>query len=248
MLCCALQDQDDDFLACICRHFAMLFHLQAAPPSGITSPSFSPTATKPSGSEAGDATAGGATAGSEAGAVSDAQQQQAERHSLRVIDPLVFLDAVVEVLGSNQPCQGKCGLQALTFFLEALLLMAQARLTAASSSPAATTTAAGAAAAAAAAAVKTPGSHAPVTAVAKSPGTPVLVHSPSTAGMAAMVPPVLPGVSLPVVDELLVRLLHACYGMTWQMQMGGVMGIGLLVARVPASMIAPFQVSLAKDC
>ena len=236
-----LQDQDDDFLACVCRHFAMLFHLQVVPSSGITSPSLSPSAAKTSASEAGEAAA---TAGDEAGAGSDAQQQQAARHALRVIDPVVFLDAVVEVLGSNQPSQGKCGLQALAFFLEALLLMAQARLTAASASPAANTTAA--AAAAGAGAAKVPGIHAAVTAVAKSPGTPVLVHSPSTAGM--MVPPTLPGVSLPVVDELLVRLLHACYGMTWQVQMGGVMGIGLLVARVPASMIAPFQVRLVAEC
>lgn len=50
------------------------------------------------------------------------------------------------------------------------------------------------------------------------PSTPMSVSSPSVNPVVS--PP--PTVKIPVFEHLIPRLLHCCYGGTWQAQMGGV--------------------------
>jgi transformation/transcription domain-associated protein len=70
------------------------------------------------------------------------------------------------------------------------------------------------------------------------PGTPMMVSSPSMNPVYS--PP--PGVRIPVFEQLLPRLLHCCYGSTWQAQMGGVMGLGALVGKATVDTLCHFQV------
>lgn len=74
------------------------------------------------------------------------------------------------------------------------------------------------------------------------PGTPMMVSSPSLNPVYS--PP--PNVKIPVFEELLPRLLHCCYGNTWQAQMGGVMGLGALVGKVSVETLCDFQVSIVR--
>nr|KYP66863.1 Transformation/transcription domain-associated protein [Cajanus cajan] len=53
-------------------------------------------------------------------------------------------------------------------------------------------------------------------------------------------------VHVPVFEQLLPRLLHCCYGLTWQAQMGGVMGLGALVGKVTVETLCLFQVRIVR--
>ncbi|RYQ79865.1 hypothetical protein Ahy_Scaffold1g106653 isoform A [Arachis hypogaea] len=53
-------------------------------------------------------------------------------------------------------------------------------------------------------------------------------------------------VRVPVFEQLLPRLLHCCYGLTWQAQMGGVMGLGALVGKVTVETLCIFQVRIVR--
>ncbi|CAA6673494.1 unnamed protein product [Spirodela intermedia] len=54
------------------------------------------------------------------------------------------------------------------------------------------------------------------------------------------------GIRIPVFEQLLPRLLHCCYGCTWQAQIGGVMGLGALVSKVPVDTVCVFQVRIVR--
>lgn len=51
---------------------------------------------------------------------------------------------------------------------------------------------------------------------------------------------------IPIFDQLLSRLVHCCYGTKWQAQMGGVMGLGALVVKVPVETLCHFQVKIMR--
>lgn len=74
------------------------------------------------------------------------------------------------------------------------------------------------------------------------PSTPMIVSSPSMNPVYS--PP--PSVRISVFEQLLPRLLHCCYGNTWQAQMGGVMGIGTLVGKVTVEILCLFQVKIVR--
>lgn len=73
------------------------------------------------------------------------------------------------------------------------------------------------------------------------PGT-MIVSSPSMNPVYS--PP--PSVRIPVFEQLLPRLLHCCYGNTWQAQIGGVMGLGALVGKVNVEILCLFQVRIVR--
>ncbi|KAK3220283.1 hypothetical protein Dsin_014253 [Dipteronia sinensis] len=55
-----------------------------------------------------------------------------------------------------------------------------------------------------------------------------------------------PSVRIPFFEQLLSRLLHCCFGSTWQAQMGGVMGLGALVGKVTVETLRLFQVRIVR--
>ncbi|KAL9690280.1 hypothetical protein QQ045_010677 [Rhodiola kirilowii] len=74
------------------------------------------------------------------------------------------------------------------------------------------------------------------------PSTPMIVSSPSTNPLCS--PP--PSVRIPVFEQLLLRLLHCCYGTTWQARFGGVEGLGALVGKVTVETFSLFQVRIVR--
>lgn len=184
-----LSDPKDDFLVNICRHFAMIFHIDSnsasassvAPPLGSTS-HFSNSRTKSSTSS-----------------------------NLKELDPLIFLDALVDVLADENRLHSKAALNALNVFAETLLFLARMR-------------------------------HTDILMSRGGPGTPMIVSSPSMNPVYS--PP--PSVRIPVFEQLLPRLLHCCYGNTWQAQMGGVIGLGALVGKVNVEILCHFQVKIVR--
>ncbi|KAI4325437.1 hypothetical protein MLD38_030838 [Melastoma candidum] len=131
--------------------------------------------------------------------------------NLKELDPLIFLDALVDVLADDNRLHAKAALGALNTFAETLLFLARSK-------------------------------HPDVPMSRGGPSTPMIVSSPSMNPVYS--PP--PSVRIPIFEQLLPRLLHCCYGNTWQAQMGGVMGIGTLVGKVTVEILCLFQVKIVR--
>lgn len=188
-----LHDEKDEFVINVCLHFAMLFHVDH---TSLNS---------------------SATVGHHVGSVLSSSSGISYRSrsntssNLKELDPLIFLDALVDVLADDNRHHSKAALTALNVFSETLVFLARTKLTGVSS-------------------------------LRLGPGTPMMVSSPSLNPVYS--PP--PSVKIPVFEELLPRLLHCCYGNTWQAQMGGVMGLGALVGKVSVDTLCDFQVSIVR--
>jgi transformation/transcription domain-associated protein len=186
-----LKDPKDEFVPNVCRHFSMLFHVD----SSSTSPS---------------ATSGqlGGLMGRGSGGLSSVSRSSCHSN-LKELDPLIFLDALVDLLVNENRAHAEAALNAMNIFVETLLFLARCKHTV----------------------VLTQSS-------VGTPGAPVIVTCPSMNPV--FTPP--PGVHIPVFEQLVPRLLHCCYGSTWQAQMGGVMGLGALVGKVNIETLCLFQV------
>ncbi|KAE8707127.1 hypothetical protein F3Y22_tig00110387pilonHSYRG00919 [Hibiscus syriacus] len=183
-----LSDPKDDFVVDICRHFALIFHIDQ--------------------SSVNASTAGGPMLSSNGNTSS---RSKCSSSNLKELDPLIFLDALVDVLADENRLHAKAALNALNVFAETLLFLARSK-------------------------------HADMLMSRGGPGTPMIVSSPSMNPVYS--PP--PSVRIPVFEQLLPRLLHCCYGSTWQAQMGGVMGLGALVGRVTVETLCLFQVKVVR--
>lgn len=187
-------DPKDDFVVNVCRHFAMIFHIDSS--SSSTSVS--------------TAALGGPMLSSNANIGSSSRSKNSSSSNLKELDPLIFLDALVDVLADENRLHAKAALSALNVFCETLLFLARSK-------------------------------QADVL-MSRGPGTPMMVSSPSLNPVYS--PP--PSVRIPVFEQLLPRLLHCCYGTTWQAQMGGVMGLGALVGKVTVETLCVFQVRIVR--
>lgn len=175
----------NEFVVNICRHFAMIFHVDfSCLPSSTGHQSVSSSAFRPKGNA---------------------------YSNLKELDPLLFLDAIVDVLADENRVHAKAALSALNIFAETLLLLARSK-------------------------------HCGVVSSRGAPATPMMVSSPSLNPVYS--PP--PSVRIPVFEQLLPRLLHSCYGSTWQAQIGGVMGLGALVGKVSVDVLCSFQVRIVR--
>ncbi|CAL2274022.1 unnamed protein product [Prunus armeniaca] len=188
------QDPKDDFVVNVCRHFAMMFHID----SSLTNTAVA------------TATLGGPMLSSNANVGSSSRSKNSSSSNLKELHPLIFLDALVDVLADENRLHAKAALSALNVFSETLLFLARSK-------------------------------HADVP-MSRGPGTPMMVSSPSLNPVYS--PP--PSVRIPVFEQLLPRLLHCCYGTTWQAQMGGVMGLGALVGKVTVETLCLFQVRIVR--
>lgn len=184
----SLTDEKDDFVVDLCRHFAMLFHIDSS-----------------SSSQSGYVQPVGSSLSSSIGS----RSRNNSSSNLRELDPLIFMDSLVEVLSSENRQHAKAALSALNTFAETLLFLARMKHTGM---------------------------------LRGGPSTPMLVSSPSLNPVYS--PP--PSVRVAVFEELLPRLLHCCYGSTWQAQMGGVMGLGALVGKVSVDTLCIFQVRVVR--
>ncbi|XP_059645489.1 uncharacterized protein LOC132287044 [Cornus florida] len=186
-----LIDPKDEFVVNICRHFAMIFHVQnsTANTSSSTAPLGGPMLSNASAS----------------------CKSRNNTSDLKELDPLIFLDALVDVLADENRLHAKAALSALNVFAETLLFLARSK-------------------------------HTDVLMSRGGPGTPMIVSSPSMSPVYS--PP--PSVRVLVFEQLLPRLLHCCYGSTWQAQIGGVMGLGALVGKVTVETLCVFQVRIVR--
>ena len=187
-----LIDPKDDFVINVCRHFAMIFHVDSSSSSA----------------SAGSSSLGGPLLASNANASSRLKNNNPS--DLKELDPQIFLDALVDVLAGENRLHAKAALNALNVFSETLLFLARTK-------------------------------HADVL-MSRGPGTPMIVSSPSMNPVYS--PP--PSVRIPIFEQLLPRLLHCCYGTTWQAQIGGVMGLGALVGKVTVETLCQFQVRIVR--
>lgn len=106
----SLYDEKDDYVVDICRHFAMLFHVDS--PSSNQSGFMQPIGTSlPSSISMGSRTRSNTSS------------------NLRELDPLIFLDALVEVLSSENRQHAKAALSALNTFSETLIFLARMKHT-----------------------------------------------------------------------------------------------------------------------
>ncbi|XP_047320592.1 transformation/transcription domain-associated protein-like [Impatiens glandulifera] len=186
-----LFDPKDDFIVNICRHFAMIYHIESL--SANTS----------------STSHGGSLHSSNAS--SSSRSRVSCSTNLKELDPLIFLDALVEVLADENRLHAKASLNALNVLSETLIFLARAK-------------------------------HTDSLMSKGGPVTPMIVSSPSMSPVYS--PP--PSVRVPVFEQLLPRLLHCCYGVTWQTQMGGVMGLGALVGKVTVETMCVFQVRIVR--
>ncbi|KAL0379140.1 UNVERIFIED_CONTAM: putative transcription-associated protein 1 [Sesamum radiatum] len=186
-----LHDPKDEYMGHICRHFAIIFHVES--PAAQTSVS---------------ATSAGGPMISSSSSMSSKL-----RHNtyLKELDPLIFLDALVEVLADENRLHAKAALNALNTFSETLLFLAKSK-------------------------------HSDILMSRGAPSTPMIVSSPSMSPVYS--PP--PSVRVACFEQLLPRLLHCCYGSTWQAQMGGVMGLGALIGKVTVEVLCLFQVRIVR--
>lgn len=186
-----LHDPKDDFVFNVCRHFAMIFHIDSSSANASTS----------------TAALGGHGLSSNVNLSS--RSKNGTCLNLKELDPLIFLDALVDVLADENRLHAKAALNALNMFAETLLFLARSK-------------------------------HADLL-MSRGPGTPMIVSSPSMNTVSAP-----PSVRIPVFEQLLPRLLHCCYGSTWQSQMGGVMGLGALVGKVTVEILCLFEVRIVR--
>ncbi|XP_010526797.1 PREDICTED: transformation/transcription domain-associated protein-like [Tarenaya hassleriana] len=183
-----LSNSNDDFVVNICRHFAIILHVDYT--------SNASTSTGPLG----------------VSVISASSRSKSNRSSnLKLLDPLIFLDALVDVLADENRFHARAALNALNVFSETLLFLARVKH---------------------ADALMSRGGHT-ASMIVSSPSTNP-VYSPH------------PSVRIPVFEQLLPRLLHRCYGSTWQAQMGGVMGLGALVGKVNVETLCLFQVKIVR--
>ncbi|GKV51280.1 hypothetical protein SLEP1_g57947 [Rubroshorea leprosula] len=194
-----LSDPKDDFVVNVCRHFAMIFHIDHMTTNSLT----------PSASLGGPILSSNVNASSSSS--SSSRSKVSSSSNLKELDPLIFLDALVDVLADENRLHAKAALASLNVFAETLLFLARSK-------------------------------HADVLMSRGGPGTPMIVSSPSMNPVYS--PP--PSVRIPVFEQLLPRLLHCCYGSTWQAQMGGVMGLGALVGKVTVETLCIFQVKIVR--
>ncbi|KAF5199838.1 Transcription-associated protein [Thalictrum thalictroides] len=186
-----LHDPKDEFVVNICRHFAMIFHLDtSAASSSFTAAQHSSMLLSTSNMSS--------------------RSKIAASSNLKELDPSIFLDALVDVLADENRLHAKAALDALSVFSETLLFLAHSK-------------------------------HTGILTSRAGPGTPMMVSSPTNPVCS---PP--PGVRIPVFEQLLPRLLHCCYGSNWQMQIGGVMGLGALVGKVTVEILCFFQVRIVR--
>ncbi|KAG7584206.1 Protein kinase-like domain superfamily [Arabidopsis suecica] len=184
-----LSDTDDDFVENICRHFAIILHVDYTSSNASTSTS-----------SLGDSV------------ISTSSRSKSNQSSnLKQLDPLIFLDALVDVLADENRLHAKAALNALNVFAETLLFLARVK-------------------------------HADVLMARGGHNASMIVSSPSTNPVYSP----HPSVRIPVFEQLLPRLLHGCYGSTWQAQMGGVMGLGALVGKVNVETLCYFQVKIVR--
>jgi transformation/transcription domain-associated protein len=184
-----LSDTDDDFVENICRHFAIILHVDYTSSNASTSTS----------------SLGGSV-------ISTSSRSKSNQSSnLKQLDPLIFLDALVDVLADENRLHAKAALNALNVFAETLLFLARVK-------------------------------HADVLMARGGHNASMIVSSPSTNPVYSP----HPSVRIPVFEQLLPRLLHGCYGSTWQAQMGGVMGLGALVGKVNVETLCYFQVKIVR--
>ncbi|KAA3457543.1 transformation/transcription domain-associated protein-like [Gossypium australe] len=188
-----LSDPKDDFVANICRHFAMIFHIDQSSMNTSTASS----------SLSGPMLSSNVNTSS--------RSKTSSSSNLKELGPLIFLDALVDVLADENRLHAKAALSALNVFAETLLFLARSK-------------------------------HADMLMSRGGPSTPMIVSSPSMNPVYS--PP--PSVRIPVFEQLLPRLLHCCYGSTWQAQMGGVMGLGALVGKVTVETLCLFQVRVVR--
>lgn len=186
-----LQDPKDEFIVNLCRHFALIFFIDSAS---------SPLPT----------TSHGGPLHSSSVNIS-VRSRACPSSNLKELDPLVFLDALVDVLADENRNHAKAALNALNEFADTLLFLAHSK-------------------------------HSDAQMSRGGPGTPMIVSSPSMNPVYS--PP--PSVRIPIFEQLLPRLLHCCYGTTWQAQMGGVMGLGALVGKVTVETLCLFQVRVVR--
>ncbi|EPS71616.1 hypothetical protein M569_03143, partial [Genlisea aurea] len=186
-----LHDPKDEFVSHICRHFAIIFHAEG--PSALSSIP-GPSVTAPM-----------------AQMNFHSSFKSRQNASLKELDPLIFLDALVEVLSGENRVHAKAALYALNIFSDTLLFLANFK-------------------------------HTDLLVSRGGPSTPMVASSPS---MSPAYPPP-PGVRVPCFEQLLPRILHCCYGSTWQAQMGGVMGLGALIGKVTLEILYHFQVNIVR--
>ncbi|KAJ6348532.1 hypothetical protein OIU77_006163 [Salix suchowensis] len=180
-----LHHPKDNFVVNVGRHFAMIFHIDY----NSNNPSI-PIA----------------LGGPMLSSISSVSSRSKTSTNLKELDPLIFLDALVDVLSDDNRVHAKAALGALNVFAETVLFLARSK-------------------------------HGDALMSRAGPGTPTIVSSPSMNPVYS--PP--PSVCIPVFEQLLPRLLHCCYGTTWQAQMGGVMGLGALVGTVTVETLCHFQ-------
>ncbi|KAK4416821.1 Transformation/transcription domain-associated protein [Sesamum alatum] len=102
-----LHDPKDEYIGHICRHFAIIFHVES--PAAQTSIS---------------ATSAGGPMISSSSSMSSKLRHNT---SLKELDPLIFLDALVEVLADENRLHAKAALNALNTFAETLLFLAKSK-------------------------------------------------------------------------------------------------------------------------
>ncbi|KAL8472429.1 hypothetical protein ACS0TY_029584 [Phlomoides rotata] len=186
-----LHEPKDEYVTHICRHFAIIFHVESpAAQSSISSTSIG---------------------GSMLSSNSNMGSKLKHSTSLKELDPLIFLDALVEVLADENRLHAKAAWSALNIFAETLLFLANSK-------------------------------HSDALMSRGGPSTPMIVSSPSMSPVYS--PP--PSIRVPCFEHLLPRLLHCCYGSTWQAQMGGVMGLGALIGKVTVDILCLFQVRIVR--
>ncbi|KAL6498032.1 hypothetical protein OROGR_028429 [Orobanche gracilis] len=186
-----LHEPKDEYIGHICRHFAIIFHFENPAVQGLVS---------------------AASVDSPMHSSNFTMSSKLMRNtSLKELDPLIFLDALVEVLADENRLHAKAALNALNKFAETLLFLANFK-------------------------------RSDVMMFRGGPGTPMIVSSPSMSHVYS--PP--PSVRVSCFEQLLPRLLHCCYGSTWQAQMGGVLGLGALIGKVTVEILCIFQVRIVR--
>ncbi|KAL6959953.1 non-specific serine,threonine protein kinase [Sarracenia purpurea var. burkii] len=104
-----LHGSKDEFVVNVCRHFAMVFHIEHSLDN--TSGSITPLA--------------GSTLSSNISGSSKARNSTCS--DLKKLDPLIFLDALVDVLADENRLHAKAALSALNVFAETLLFLARSK-------------------------------------------------------------------------------------------------------------------------
>ncbi|XP_078446328.1 phosphatidylinositol 3- and 4-kinase family protein with FAT domain-containing protein isoform X2 [Wolffia australiana] len=189
-----LATPNDDFLENVCHHFAMIFH--------VDGPIVNASGTNVQ-QQLGSSTFGPSNYPS-------SRPRTTMSFNLKELDPLIFLDALVEVLAGDNRQHANASLRALNLFVETIILLVRSK-------------------------------HSGAVNPKGLSSNPLMVSSPSL-----NVSYLQPGLRIPVFEQLLPRLLHCCYGCTWQAQIGGVMGLGALVNKVPVETICVFLVRIVR--